>query len=49
MRLCYYLYYYEILICIIKEVRIDEGGELQVYIDQGCGGVGRQGGGSNYL
>ena len=49
VRLCYYLYYYGILLCIIKEGRSDEGRELQVYINQGGGEGVRQGWGGIIL
>ena len=45
MRLCYYLYYYERLLCIIKEGSSGEVIELQVYMNQGGGEVVGQGGG----
>ena len=40
VRLCYYLHYYGILICMIKYGRSDDGKEFQVYMNQGSGDGG---------
>ena len=45
MRLCYSLFYYGRLICIIKEGSSDEGRDFQVYMNQGGGEGGGKGGG----
>ena len=45
MIICYYLYYYGRLLCIIKEGRSEEGRELQVYMNRGGWEGGGRGGG----